>query len=192
MNAPFNISVVTIFVRHSAACKYKGEEFCRRCNCRKHLRWTAGGVQYRRSAKARTWVEAERQKQYLIEQMSAGNAPATPTVAPTIHSLVEAFVTSKQSQRIGDTTVKRHKRELTRLADFLAENGVFVPNAITAAALYKFRRDMENALPGQQYAAGSATAHPPVPALPSRRWILAEVAPVKPHQSGPTTDDAVG
>src|SRR5438876_370030 len=100
MNAPFNISVVTIFVRHSAACKYKGEEFCRRCNCRKHLRWTAGGVQYRRSAKARTWVEAERQKQYLIEQMSAGNAPATPTVAPTIHSLVEAFVTSKQSQRI--------------------------------------------------------------------------------------------
>src|SRR5947208_11953398 len=89
---------VTIFVRHSAACKYKGEEFCRRCNCRKHLRWTAGGVQYRRSAKARTWVEAERQKQYLIEQMSAGNAPATPTVALTIHSLVEAFVTSKQSQ----------------------------------------------------------------------------------------------
>ena len=75
MNAPFNVSVVTIFVRHSATCKYKGEEFRRRCNCRKHLRWTAGGVQYRRSAKARTWVEAERQKQYLIEQMSAGNAP---------------------------------------------------------------------------------------------------------------------
>jgi integrase/recombinase XerD len=135
------------FVRHSAACKYKGEEFCRRCNCRKHLRWTAGGVQYRRSAKARTWVEAERQKQYLIEQMSANNAPATPTVAPTIHSLVEAFVTSKQSQRIGDTTVKRHKRELTRLADFLAENGVFVPNAITAAALYKFRETWKTLYP---------------------------------------------
>jgi len=147
MNAPSNVSVVTIFVRHSAACKYKGEEFCRRCNCRKHLRWTAGGVQYRRSAKARTWVEAERQKQYLIEQMSAGSAPATPTVAPTIHSLVEAFVTSKQSQRIGDTTVKRHKRELTRLADFLAENGVFVPNAITAAALYKFRETWKTLYP---------------------------------------------
>ena len=75
MNAPSNVPVVTIFVRHSAACKYKGDEFCRRCNCRKHLCWTAGGVQYRRSAKARTWVEAECQKQYLIEQMSAGKPP---------------------------------------------------------------------------------------------------------------------
>lgn len=129
MNAPSNVPVITIFVRHSAACKYKGDEFCRRCNCRKHLCWTAGGVQYRRTAKARTWAEAERQKQYLIEQLSAGNAPATPTVASTLRSLVEAFVTSKQSQRIGDTTVKRHKRELNRLAEFLAENGVLVPQS---------------------------------------------------------------
>ena len=104
-------------------------------------------MQYRRSAKARTWAEAEGQRQYLIEQMSAGNAPATPTVTPTIHSLVEAFVTSKQSQRIGDTTVKRHKRELSRLADFLGENGVFVPNAITAAALYKFRETWKTLYP---------------------------------------------
>ena len=94
MNAASNVPVITIFVRHSAACNYKGDEFCRRCNCRKHLRWTADGVQYRRSAKARTWAEAESQKQYLIEQLSAGNAAASPTVAPTIHSLVEAFVTS--------------------------------------------------------------------------------------------------
>src|SRR5207237_5118578 len=113
----------------------------------------------------------EQHKQPLIDQLSDRNAHSTPTLAPTIHPLNEAFVTSKQSQRIGDTTVKRHKRELTRLADFLAENGVFVPNAITAAALYKFRRDMENALPGQQYAAGSETADPPVPALTSRRLI---------------------
>lgn len=147
MNAPSNVSVVTIFVRHSAACKYKGDEFCGRCNCRKHLRWTAGGVRCRRSAKARTWAEAERQKQYLFEQMSAGNTAATPTVAPAIHSLVEAFVTSKQSQRIGGTTVKRHKRELNRLADFLAENGIFVPNAITAAALHKFRETWKTLYP---------------------------------------------
>lgn len=101
----------------------------------------------RRSAKARTWAEAERQKQYLFEQMSAGNTAATPTVAPAIHSLVEAFVTSKQSQRIGGTTVKRHKRELNRLADFLAENGIFVPNAITAAALHKFRETWKTLYP---------------------------------------------
>jgi hypothetical protein len=28
--------VITIFVRHGADCKYYGEEFYRKCNCRKH------------------------------------------------------------------------------------------------------------------------------------------------------------
>jgi hypothetical protein len=28
--------VITIFVRHSADCKYYGEEFYKKCNCRKH------------------------------------------------------------------------------------------------------------------------------------------------------------
>jgi hypothetical protein len=31
--------VITIFVRHSKGCKYSGDEFCRRCNCRKHFRY---------------------------------------------------------------------------------------------------------------------------------------------------------
>ena len=147
MNAPANVPVITIFVRHSADCKYQGDEFCRRCNCRKHMRWTANGVQRRQSAKTRSWSEAERQKQFLIDQLSAGNGNVIPTEAPTIHSLVEAFVAAKKSQRIGDTTVKRHKRELNRLADFLAENGIFVPGKITAAILYKFRETWNTAYP---------------------------------------------
>jgi len=55
MNAP----LITIFVRHSADCKYAGDEFCKRCNCRKHLRWTQDGKQYRRKAGTRSWQEAE-------------------------------------------------------------------------------------------------------------------------------------
>jgi len=46
---------------------------------------------------------------------------------------------SKKTQGIGDTTVKRHSRELKRLADFLAENGIFVASGLSAAVLYKFR-----------------------------------------------------
>jgi integrase/recombinase XerD len=139
MNAPSNVPVVTIFVRHAHGCKYEGDESCKRCDCRKHLRWTTNGIQYRRSAKTRSWAEAERQKQYLIDQISVGNAAPIPTPAPTIHSLVEIFVMSKKTQGIGDTTVKRHSRELKRLADFLAENGIFVASGINAAVLYKFR-----------------------------------------------------
>jgi hypothetical protein len=41
-------SVITIFVRHSAECKYARDEFCRRC--RKHFRDTENSKQYRRKA----------------------------------------------------------------------------------------------------------------------------------------------
>jgi len=139
MNPPTNAPVITIFVRHSAGCKYADDETSRRCNCRKHLRWTANGVQYRRSAKARNWSEAERQRQFLIEQMSLGSAPVSVGNAPTIHSLVDTFVSSKKTQNIGATTVKRHERELKRLADFLAEQGIYVASGINAEVLYKFR-----------------------------------------------------
>jgi site-specific recombinase XerD len=49
------------------------------------------------------------------------------------------LVSAKKSQRIGDTTVKRHERELKRLADFLGNNGIYVASGINAEVLYKFR-----------------------------------------------------
>ncbi len=101
MNVPPNIPVITIFVRHAKDCKYQGDETCKRCDCRKHLRWTANGVQYRRSAKTRTWAEAERQKRHLIEQLSAGNAAAvTPSAAPTItHSVTRGPRSTRPAAR---------------------------------------------------------------------------------------------
>ncbi len=51
--------VITIFVRHSADCKYAGDEFTKRCDCKKHLRWTQNGRQFRRKTGARSWAEAE-------------------------------------------------------------------------------------------------------------------------------------
>jgi len=39
--------------------KYRADEFCKRCACRKHFRWSSGGTQYRRKAGTRSWVEAE-------------------------------------------------------------------------------------------------------------------------------------
>ena len=66
--------VITIFVRHAATCKYAGDEFCKRCNCRKHFRWTQNGTQYRRKAGTRTWAEAEDLKRKLEDQL-AGRVP---------------------------------------------------------------------------------------------------------------------
>jgi len=62
--------LITIFVRHAADCKYAGDEFCKRCNCRKHLRWTQEGKQYRRKAGTRSWQEAEEQKRQLEDELN--------------------------------------------------------------------------------------------------------------------------
>jgi hypothetical protein len=58
---------ITIFVRHSADCKYKGDEFYRRCNCRKHFRWFVNGNQQRRTANTRSWSETEENKRELAD-----------------------------------------------------------------------------------------------------------------------------
>jgi integrase/recombinase XerD len=44
MSAP----LVTIYVRHSAVCKYEGDEFAKRCGYRKWLPWSQDGVRQRR------------------------------------------------------------------------------------------------------------------------------------------------
>ena len=55
--------LIAIFVRHSEECKHADDELYRRCNCRKHLRWTQNGVQYRKTAGTRSWADAEQAKQ---------------------------------------------------------------------------------------------------------------------------------
>ena len=58
--------VITIFGRHATGCKYAGDEFCKRCDCRKHFRWTKDGKQYRQKAGTRSWEEAEELKRQLL------------------------------------------------------------------------------------------------------------------------------
>ena len=87
---------ITIFVRHTPAapgkpgCKYAGDEFAKRCNCRKHLRWTANGEQHRRTAGTRSWTEAERIKRDLEDQLSgravAAQTPRAPSPMPSQYS----------------------------------------------------------------------------------------------------------
>src|SRR5215813_1520388 len=63
--------IVTVFVRHSQDCKYKGDETWKKCSCRKHLRWTHGGKQYRRSARTRSWAQAEMNKRDVESKFAA-------------------------------------------------------------------------------------------------------------------------
>ena len=66
------IPSITVFVRHSANCAHQDVDFYKRCNCRKHLRWTVSGRQRRRTAKTRSWQQAERAKRDVEMQYEAG------------------------------------------------------------------------------------------------------------------------
>jgi integrase/recombinase XerD len=91
--------VITVFVRHSSDCKYSGDEFCKRCNCRKHLRWTHNGKQYRKKAGTRSWAHAEEVKRKLEAQYEGKPATAEPE-QQTIERAVELFIASKKAQGV--------------------------------------------------------------------------------------------
>jgi hypothetical protein len=50
---------VSLFTRHSPNCKYRADSPYRRCNCRKSLYIDEGGKDYYKSARTRSWEQAE-------------------------------------------------------------------------------------------------------------------------------------
>ena len=120
--------VITIFVRHSAGCKYAGDEFTKRCNCRKHFRWTQEGKQFRRKAGTRSWAEAELKKRGLEDQL-AGRPPETPTEGLLLSKAIETFEANKAAQGIKPRVRAMYTRELKRLSQFFR-----IPRAVHSQA----------------------------------------------------------
>jgi site-specific recombinase XerD len=130
MNAP----LITIFVRHSSGCKYTGDEFCKRCNCRKHLRWSKDGKQYRKQAGTRSWVEAEKTKERLAAQLS-GSAPVTEPRGQTLDQAVKLFLQDKENQEVTPKVLDKYSRELARLKSYCEGRGVYVVTGLTKELL---------------------------------------------------------
>jgi len=144
MGAP----VITIFVRHSEGCKYAGDEFSRRCNCRKHFRWTHNGTQYRRKAGTRSWEEAEETKRKLQDQLS-GNAPApSPADTPkTIEEAVTLFIADKKVQGLTRDLINKYELWLGRLKDHCESKGVFTVQGVTRETVTEFFEDWPELYP---------------------------------------------
>ncbi len=132
---------ISIFVRHAASCKYKDDENWRRCTCRKHLRWSQDGKQYRRSAATRSWEAAETERRKLEEQFEAG---AKPTVVSdggrkTIERAVELFLLEKRNEGVNGGVLKKYERELERLKAFSEARSKFFPADIDKELLTEYR-----------------------------------------------------
>jgi integrase/recombinase XerD len=131
--------VVTIFVRHSSDCAYKGDEFSKRCHCNKHVRWSVNGRQYRRSAKARSWTEAEAAKRKVEQQFDPPSEPITSTEHKTIEQAVELFLDFKTAEGLDPGVLKKYERELERLRVFMDRRMAFHVTNISLEHLTKYR-----------------------------------------------------
>jgi integrase/recombinase XerD len=126
--------VITIFVRHAEDCKWAGDEFSRRCDCRKHLRWTQNGTQQRMKAGTRSWEEAEDVKRNLQDQL-AGRETVKPVEAKSLLDAADLFQQSKKLEGITADGLARYARELTRLTRYCAAVGIYTVQGVTGEML---------------------------------------------------------
>lgn len=122
--------IISIFVRHVPACKYRADEFSRRCQCRKHFRWTQAGEQRRRAAGTRSWAEAEELRRTLEDQL-AGRAPTPTATGKPISEAVAVFLQEKTTQGVGPNSLQKYARLLTRLRIHCESRNVYNVEGIT-------------------------------------------------------------
>ncbi len=138
--------VITIFVRHSSDCKYKGDEFSKRCQCRKHLRWTQNATQYRKAAGSRSWAEAEAVKRKLEDQL-AGRTPEPIAKGRGIQEAIAVFIQDKTVQGISIDVLGKYRRELARLQAFCERRRVFTVAGLDRELLTQFAGTWESQYP---------------------------------------------
>jgi len=143
MDAP----LITIFVRHSLGCPGTGNEFYKRCPCKKHLRWTYQGKQYRKATKQRTWAGAERIKRETELSYETAGKPVEPDQPPMVRQAIETFILDKQGQNLNAGVLGKYRRELDRFKDFCEGRERFYLAEIGLADLTEFRLSWESEYP---------------------------------------------
>lgn len=139
--------VITVFVRHSGDCKYKGDEFWQRCNCRKHFRWTQSGEQHRRKAGTRSWEEANNLKRTLEDQL-AGRVPTEPKdEARLLADAIEVFKADKKNQGLTDDVLNKYARELDRLRSFAEARRAFTVAGLSRELLIDYKAEWDTLYP---------------------------------------------
>jgi integrase/recombinase XerD len=142
------VPIVTIFVRHSPDCPHH-DEFYKRCQCWKHLRWSHGGRQHRKAAKTKSWAGAERAKKEI--ELSYENAalgkPAQPDEAVSVERAVQLFLQDKTGQNMQAVTLRKYRRELGRFQAFCDRQGRYFLQEVGLPDLTEFRSTWDEEYP---------------------------------------------
>jgi integrase/recombinase XerD len=142
--------LITIYVRHSAGCKYEGDEFARRCDCRKWLRWTQHGTRQRRKANTRSWAEAEQVKRNIEDQLTGRVTPTESLTVKNIRAAIEVFIADKNVQGVTRDVVSKYERELGRLAAYCEGRGIYTVQGVTRELLTGYASTWEALYPSSQ------------------------------------------
>lgn len=141
---------ITIYVRHSAGCSYAGDEFARKCKCRKWLRWTQDGKRHRVKANTRSWAEAEEVKRNLGNRLAGRSVDQDETSDKNIRTAIEVFLADKRVTGIKDDVIGKYTRELNRLADFCEGKMVFTVQGLNREILTLYASTWEKQYPSTQ------------------------------------------
>ena len=105
---------------------------------RKHLRWSVDGRQYRRSAKTRSWQQAEEEKRKIEDQFKVGGQPqeVAPDARVTIARAIELFLLDNQG--LNREVRKKYERELSRFRVFMESRSRFFPAEVDKEQLIEY------------------------------------------------------
>jgi integrase/recombinase XerD len=142
-----NTPVITIFVRHTPGCKYAGDEFCKRCNCRKHFRWSQDGKQYRKQAGTRTWAEAEENKRRLEARLTG--QPVAEDLK-RVEDAIKVFNADQLNEGWTAGVLGKYTRELARLQAYCEGQDVYTVQGITRELLVGYQATWPEFYPSTQ------------------------------------------
>lgn len=140
------IPFIAIYVRHTPGCKYVGDEYARRCNCRKHFRWTQEKKQFRRKAGTRSWEDAERLKRELEDEL-AGKKPVSASGPKTLPDAIKLFIQHKTIEGVSNDRLKRYERELSAFREHCHSKGVLMVGMITKQIITTYAAGWKESYP---------------------------------------------
>src|SRR5271166_2836162 len=95
---------ITVYKRHSDDCEHREDRSFKRCNCRMMLEWSEGGKRYRKSAKTRSWTEADQQARSKERDALARSLGEPPKAGEPVmlDRAISLFIASK----LGDLNIQ--------------------------------------------------------------------------------------
>lgn len=139
--------IITIFARHANPCPQTDPAF-QTCSCRKHLSWSLKGKQYRRTAKTRSWKQAEAVKAQLTAELVHNPYAVTAPKVPMLSQAIQTFDANKAAQGVKPRVRSMYARELKRLRVFSEVRSLWtVAQALTMENLIALRATWNEVYP---------------------------------------------